>query len=424
MISDQHFLPLKPEIFNDFNCPRCGAGSPHAVRPMVLGKQTAAEYRCDGCGLAFVRDLPAGFTIQRPLAFSLDDRHPFHPEAGKAEEWQAYPEYQVPREDRYNAQRHVFRKCSKVVILNTIDYLYGHVLLKLFNAQHYIENHPDIGLVVIVPKMFEWLVPKGVAETWVFDMKLADAWGWNAGIDFFVREQWPNYEEIYLARGYSHPDFTKIDIGNFSGIKPFDILQFREAPKHVTFVARRDRLWYPNPLAKFAHRVQRKLRLLPGTAVWWQDRMVARAIRKIKRQYPETTFTVVGLGTPGGMPSGVEDLRTGRMDLETEKAWCRAYAKSQVVVGVHGSNMLLPTAHSAGCVEILPYDRYGNMVQDVAVRYNDRMQLFMYRFVDEFASPGMVARHVNSMFKEFSRYYRNNRINIFDPWPKLPGILS
>ena len=111
-------------------------------------------------------------------------------------------------------------------------------------------------------------------------------------------------------------------------------------------------------------------------------------------------------------PSGVDDLRTTTINKDVELAWCRSYAKSQIVIGVHGSNMLLPTAFAAGCIEVLPHDRYGNIVQDVAVRYNDVMQLFLYRFVDEFASPTEVARHARSMFQDFVVYHRNNRINV------------
>jgi len=102
------------------------------------------------------------------------------------------------------------------------------------------------------------------------------------------------------------------------------------------------------------------------------------------------------------------------MNDDIERSWCETYAKSQVVIGVHGSNMLLPTAHAAGCVEILPDDRFGNIVQDISVRYSDRMQLFLYRFVDEFASPRTVSNNVISMFKDFEVYYHDNRTNTFD----------
>jgi len=79
---------------------------------------------------------------------------------------------------------------------------------------------------------------------------------------------------------------------------------------------------------------------------------------------------------------------------------------------VHGSNMLLPTALSGGCIEVLPHDRFGNIVQDMAVRCSDVMQLFLYRFVDEFATSKEVARHASSMFRHFHVFFRNNRINV------------
>ena len=120
----------------------------------------------------------------------------------------------------------------------------------------------------------------------------------------------------------------------------------------------------------------------------------------------------MGLGDKRAVPAGVVDLRTRTMNVETELNWCRAYAKSQIVMGVHGSNMLLPTAFAGGCIEVLPHDRYGNIVQDVAVRCNDVMQLFLYRFVDEFASTREVARHAISMFSDYTVFHRNNRINV------------
>jgi hypothetical protein len=101
------------------------------------------------------------------------------------------------------------------------------------------------------------------------------------------------------------------------------------------------------------------------------------------------------------------------MDVGTEKAWCAAYGSSQVVVGVHGSNMLLPTALAGSCVEILPRQRLENIVQDVTVRHHGRAQLFHYRFVDEFASPEVVAGQVVSIFVDRDTFMRNNHVNVF-----------
>jgi hypothetical protein len=41
------------------------------------------------------------------------------------------------------------------------------------------------------------------------------------------------------------------------------------------------------------------------------------------------------------------------------------------------------------------------------------MQVFLYRFVDEFATPTAVARHAVSMFNDYAVFHRNNRINIY-----------
>lgn len=409
-----HLIPLKPHLFNAFECPRCEEFSPTGKHVLIPGAQNVAEYHCPACGLDFRRELPAGFAIEKPFSWSTETGTTFNSGKDVPPEWRLHPGHTKVNTERPKVQRHVRRRCKQVVILNTLDYLYGHVLLKLFNAQHYLDHHPDLGLVVMVPKMFEWLVPEGVAEVWVFDMKLSQGTAWNQGIVEFVQSCLPDYEEIFLAPAYSHIDFTAVNIKRFSGVEPFDLEKFSSLPPQVTFIARMDRLWHPSPWDKLLHRASRKLRLFPQWAVRCQDRLVARTIAHIRRAVPDAAICVVGLARPGGMPKGVRDLRTLDMNVDIERLWCETYAQSQVVVGVHGSNMLLPTAHAAGCVEILPYDRYGNMVQDLAVKYDDRMQLFMYRFVDEFASPRAVARHVASMFREFDGFKQNMQTNTFN----------
>jgi hypothetical protein len=107
------------------------------------------------------------------------------------------------------------------------------------------------------------------------------------------------------------------------------------------------------------------------------------------------------------------DERRKDMSVSVEKDWCRIYAQSHVVVGVHGSNMLLPTAFAAGCVEILPQERYGNIVQDISVRYPDRRQLYFYRFVDQYASPKSVAGKVVAMIDDYDVYYKNMCRNLY-----------
>jgi hypothetical protein len=381
------------------------------------GIHVMADQHCSACGADYLQDLPVGFAVDYPMAIDKRTKQLFVAEPKL--EWIHGPllrSYRAPSTDAVKVERKVRAAHKRVIVLNTLDFLYGHVLLKLYNAAHYLELYPDRGLVLIVPKMFEWLVPEGTAEVWSVDLRLGRMHGWYPAIDAFVQERLKEYDDVVLGRGYAHPEFASIGIEKFTGVAPFPLEEFDTRPPHITFVAREDRLWFGTRSGSLIYRGLWKFGLHKSLGRWYvgaQDRLIKRTMQAIRKELPKATFTVVGLARPGGYGDLASDLRTLRMDDSVELAWVKAYAKSQVVVGVHGSNMLLPTAHAAGCVEILPDDRFGNIVQDISVRWHDRMQVFMYRFVDEFAPPRTVARHVTAMFREFGNYHRNNRLNGF-----------
>lgn len=415
VLADRNLVPASPNTFNAFNCPHCGKASPRADRTLYIGIQVITEYTCAACGKRFFRDLPIGFQNDLPLAFDSASHKPLH---WNAEQWITYPEYTAPTSLNFTIERKVFQEHKRVIVLNALDHLYGHVLLKLYNAPYYLDHYKDRGLVLLIPKMFEWLVPKGVAEIWVVDQKLSQARAWHPCIDAFVQQQLPRYDDVQLARCWLHPVLEENGIERFTGVQPFPLKEFTVRAPHMTFVARTDRLWFSSPLNKFIYRALKVLgpkNALRRAFVGKQTRMIARSMRAIKAAVPDVTFTVVGLAPPGGLDHLATDLRTTSMSKETELAWCRAYANSHIVVGVHGSNMLLPTAHAAAMIEILPHDRAGNIGQDVSIRFQDRMQLFLYRFVDEFAGPGEIARQAIAIFRYFTLYRRNNQVNVFKP---------
>ncbi|HQW87114.1 MAG TPA: hypothetical protein PLH93_08010, partial [Flavobacteriales bacterium] len=166
VLANRDLVPLRPALFSNFACERCGAPGPKPVRDLFIGIQVMGEYACGACGTRFFRDLPIGFQVDLPLAFTVEGRRILH---WNAEPWITYPEYAEPSALEPRIERKVFSGHERIIVLNTLDHLYGHVLLKLYNAQYYLDHYKDRGLVVIVPRMFEWLVPKGVAEVWVVD---------------------------------------------------------------------------------------------------------------------------------------------------------------------------------------------------------------------------------------------------------------
>ncbi len=415
--TDIHLLPLRPVVHDPRPCPACGAADTTVNAVRFPGIHIMAERHCAACNATFLQDLPVGFAVDYPMAFERNSGRLYQEDSRL--DWIYKPllkGYQAPDRQPVKVERTVFKEHRRVVVLNTLDFLYGHVLLKLYNAAHYLQRYPDLGLVLIVPRNYRWLVPEGTAEVWTVDLGLGRMHGWHEAFDAYMHEQLSRYDEVFLGRGYAHPEFATIDIERFTGTKPFPLAEFNTRPRHITFIAREDRLWFATPLSKFMHRVVVKLGWKNSVGRWFvgaQDRLLRRTMQAIRDTLPDAQFTIAGMGRPGGFDGLATDLRTLKIDEQVERSWVKAYAESQIVVGVHGSNMLLPTAHAAGCVEILPHDRSGNIVQDISVRWHDRMQLFMYRFVDEFATPRTVARQVTAMFTEFTNYHRTHRVQGF-----------
>jgi hypothetical protein len=116
-------------------------------------------------------------------------------------------------------------------------------------------------------------------------------------------------------------------------------------------------------------------------------------------------FTAVGLGKTGRLSSGIIDMRAKTVTDALETAWCQIYASSHVVVGVHGSNMLIPSSLAAGFVEILPRHKIDHLAEDVVPRHPKRQLFFLGRFLDAYASPRLVALHVCSLIKNFSYWH-------------------
>src|SRR5262249_15331038 len=101
--------------------------------------------------------------------------------------------------------------------------------------------------------------------------------------------------------------------------------------------------------------------------------------------------------------AGITDLREPVPSPEIERAWCRRYAASDVVIGAHGSNMLLPSGHAGAAIELIPDERLGNMAQSFLPRGDDpRDVLFRHRFIPPSSSTRYVATVVESLITEKS----------------------
>jgi hypothetical protein len=366
-------IQIKPEIRHESDCPYCGK-SLIPERVLWQGIHVCAVCRCPACGAEIIDDLACGHSLHASCRVDL--------KAGKlflddiySRSWFGNPFLESllnPREDlEISLTVEIFKEFKTVVVLNCIDFLYGHSLLKLLNAEAHLDGRDGYGLVVIIPRFLRWMVPSGVAEVWTVNIPLAEARNYYPDLDRLVHQECRRFEEVFLSPAHSHPGL--FDITRFTGVEKHD---FTLPEYRITFIWREDRPWLVSRLWVRASRRSRAVRFL---LLQWQNYKIINLFSRLRKSYSEARFTVAGLGETTSFPPWIDDRRTGRFDDATERELCRIYAESRLVIGVHGSNMLLPSAHAGLVIELVPEERWSNFAQDLLI-HEEKPLIASYRF--------------------------------------------
>ncbi len=355
--AQQNAIRIKPVVVHQTLCPHCGIAT-QTGEILWQGIHVCIVTRCPQCRIEVIEDLPAGHAIQIPYRVDLKNNLLFGHD-GPSRQWFGSPllkSLSNPKNDEIEFRVEKFRETRQVVILNCLDFLYGHSLLKLLNADWHLRQQNEAGLILLIQPFLRWLVPDGVAEIWTAKLPLAQAQSYFPRLHQHIVEECERFESIHVSVAHSHPpDF---EIANFTRVQPHD---FSSPEFRVTFIWREDRPWWSWDLVRRAARKIKPLRVL----LLWQNFRVRRVFSKLRNHFPQTTFTVAGLGRSTWFPDWIEDQRVERFDDESERMACQIYAESRLVIGIHGSNMLLPSAHAGITIDLMPNERWKNMAQDV-----------------------------------------------------------
>jgi hypothetical protein len=388
-------IEIKPNIQHQSNCPYCKT-SLKPVNVRFLGMHVLVEVKCLKCHTELLESLAFGHFIRqyfkidfiKKVVFCENDLHKWLAE-------NLLESLQNPEVEKLEISKEVLKQCRKVIILNCIDYVYGHCLLKLLNAQRHLELHQNYGLIIIVPKFLRWMVPEGVAEVWTVPISLTKGQRYYPSFAEFVSEELKRFDEIYVSKAHSHP--SHFDITRFTGVPKHS---FEQEKFKITFIWREDRPWCS--IGFF--RILRKLKILQ-IGLFLQNWRVTRLLEKIRHKVPEAKFALVGLGTQTKFPAWIEDLRVDKFDEKIERETCKLYAESRLVIGVHGSNMLLPSAHAGMTLDLMP-GRWGNLAQDILYQETDpRLAAFRYRYVPLQTSLNEIADIASSMILGYRYFY-------------------
>lgn len=365
-------IRIKPTIQHTVVCPYCGID---AVSNRVLwqGIHVAVVAKCPICDTETIADLPIGQAIFTPYQVNVATNEVFGDQA--ASDWFGKPLLDSLRnpDSLYQVEIQVERRreISNAIVLNCLDYLYGHSLLKLLNADMYSGIDQQTGLVVVVPTYLRWMVPKYVAEVWVVDIPLSRSRSYFPSLHAAMEKELVRFDEVHLSLAHSHP--CKFNITNFSGETPCKV---DGQTAQITFVWREDRIW--------SGRYAAKLLRWFGLDLYWQNRKITSLFKRLKNEIPEVRCVVAGLGKSTRFPEWIRDARVESFDEDNEKTTCRIYSESKLVVGVHGSNMLLPSAHAWATIDLMPDDRWPNLAQDILYQGENgdaRTVSWRYRFI-------------------------------------------
>lgn len=426
-------LRLSPTDSLPVTCPRCQtthSASLAVDQVRFCGAVTVVDTQCPACGTAFSQTLPNGQFNRFPVSISADGLHVSVAERGrwlvelvKRCKTDAPGKTLVCNVSRSSTGASAVRRSASALLLFCLDPCYGHALMMLFNAQRHHEQLqrrtvPDRPIIAVVPRALAWLVPDYVAETWVVEAPLSALTGNVPALDAFIKQQLSRFSEVFFSTARIHFDHRTTRFSDFTRTKKFDLSQFDQDMPRLTLVLREDRLWLRHGWERWLHKALTKLGLERRTRPLWA-RWQAVRYRKLKSILFQKGIlaNTVAVGITGGgqypidLGYAIHDQRQpAPLTPDQERTWCERYAQSHLVIGVHGSGMLLPTSLAAGFICLLPPDKLAHYAEDVLMAHDNPIhQTLLGRFLPTSASPEQVADVVVTMLTEFPVWLAEER---------------
>jgi FkbM family methyltransferase len=294
-----------------------------------------ADGRCEGCGHRYIQDLPAGHGLVYPATLDVDTGETF--QVGDAP-WFAAPLRELfERPDGDPVGLEVRGKaCGPAVLLNCLDPVYGHSVLKLLNAQPLLRE--DRHLVVLAPESLETLLPADGGAAWIVREPTRRFSRWLLDLEERIDHELAELDDCVLSPAAPHPDPSSYDLATLlGGLEPATV-----GNPSVVLSLRADRLW--------------------GRDAADQRDRVGALWSAITAEFPDAGGVAVGTDA-GGLPDGIEDATAAQPAPEVERRWLAFMLGADLALGVHGSNMLLPSGLARTTLELLPAARYGNAFQ-------------------------------------------------------------
>ncbi|TVP47927.1 MAG: hypothetical protein EA341_11930 [Mongoliibacter sp.] len=400
-------LSLKPYPIQKTLCPQCGEKTVFSSEVFFQGIHVLKDCHCQNCDLDFWETLPTGHTIDKPLVVNKANTELIGIVEGN--EWLAQAlirSLDFSESESIYIQRDIRRSSKKIILLNCLDDCFGHVFNKLWNAC-FVEDGYEI--VVLIPSQCAWMVPDEVAEIWTVPIEVSEIGKGIPGLHQQLKGLLEQYEEVFLHPAFVHLDHLKIPFDKILKTSRFPLPEFLVRKPKIGFVLREDRFWLNSSFFEFLFLVSKKFKvfeLFRPIFLWRQKQLVVTCAKLLEKSFPGIELYVSGLGNSGTYPKRIEDLRVDQILSEKEQERISVYAETHLIIGVHGSHLLVPTGLAAGYININPRYKTAHWVEDTILPYRDRMQQFLGRKLDQKSSPSLIVHHIKSVFENFEYVWR------------------
>ncbi|MCU0431686.1 MAG: hypothetical protein MUF42_17125 [Cytophagaceae bacterium] len=381
----------------EISCPYCSAPLTAGSRLKWEGMLTWSECRCASCRKEFDYALPVAHAARFPVYRSPGQKV----ESAAELQWlvQAWNNSEAsPLSLEYQGQA-----SSKILrVFNCLDPCYGHALLRLLQVFPWLQ-HPEYDVLVLAPARLQWFIPESVKQRLLVHGPMKALAGEIQGLSGWM--------DAHLA---SHPhwqwdtlplnfDYERLSLEPFLGAE-YQIPKAEAATLVIHW--RKDRFWMQSRAGEALAWCYYKYRWswLQSWLEAQQLRNFKNLVRKVRQQVPGLSVYLVGMGKPKMLHWAIDE-RAESPDAETEKQWCRRYAQAGLVVGIHGSHMLLPSLLSQGIVELLPDWKINHWGEDVLFLKKDLEKRTRCRMVPTRSSTQRVTAHVLALLKWWPLWY-------------------
>lgn len=338
-------IRIKPVIENIYFCPVCKLKL-KLLDFHLTGMRSFVEGECHKCGNQYYVDMPVGHGIFYPVTINKTTRQIFFKPGTDWFANQFIKSLENEKVTNLKIKKILRQRKSDYVVINCLDFLYGHALCKLFNASRfkYKKLKGNKGILVIVSANFLHLIPDFVDQIWSIDMPLRQTAHWNSTLDQHFHDFVKENQSVFLSAAYpSAPYFNPFDLNDYTKLS----LEKNAQPNTIVFVYRPDRTWGNNAIK--------------------QKSNILALFNYLIKELPNAKFILTGFADNHFFPDYIQDNRVKTFDTKSEKAELKLYSNAFCVIGVHGSNMLLPSALAKTVVDLLPLEKVGNFSQDYMI---------------------------------------------------------